>query len=471
MDPEDPRARVAYHRIVMRETEVCVHRDLPPVRMWSYGGSVPGPTLETRSGRGLLVEWVNELPARHFLPIDPGLCGKGPPPPEVRAAVHVHGARVRPESDGNPDDWFVPGNARISHYPNRQDAALLWYHDHAMGISRLNQYAGLFGLFVIRDDEEDALDLPRGPHEVPLVICDRLFTAEGQLRYPVSSMPDAPWVPEVYGDALLVNGTLYPYLDVEPRRYRLRVLNASNARFYYLSLAGGRRFHQIGTDQGLLPAPVEVDSVTLAPAERADLIVDFSAAAGQRVVLKSQALELMEFRVGPGRGVGAAPLPARLRPIAAIPPAAAVKTRRLTLNQYQDPKTHMMLMLLNGTRWRDPVTETPELDSVEIWELVNVTEDTHPIHLHLVRFQVLDRQGFDVDELLASGTLSLHGQRVPPSPAEAGWKDTVRADAGLVTRIVIRFEGYLGRYAWHCHVLEHEANEMMRPFQVVAARG
>jgi spore coat protein A len=451
----------------MQPAEVRIHRDLPPVRMWTYGGSVPGPTIEARSGRPLLVEWHNDLPTKHFLPVDPNLCGKGERLPEVRAAVHVHGARVPRESDGYPDDWFTPGRSTLSRYPNRQDAALLWYHDHAMGISRLNQYAGLFGLFVIRDEVEDALDLPKGPFEVPLVICDRLLDEGGQLHYPTSGMPDAPWVPEVYGDAMLVNGKLYPYLDVLPGPHRLRVLNASNARSYYLSLSNGQAFHQIGTDQGLLPAPVAVDRVTLAPAERADLVVDFRAAAGQSVVLKSQAFDLMQFRVAAGAGPETK-LPGRLRPIAPLSASAAVKTRTLTLNEYKDPRTHMMLMLLNGTRWRAPVTESPVLDSVEIWELVNLTEDTHPIHLHLVRFQVLDRQAFDVDEYMGSGVMRPLGKRIPPAPNEAGWKDTVRADAGLITRIIIRFEGYAGRYAWHCHVLEHEANEMMRPYDVVA---
>ncbi len=430
-DPDSPGTRIPYHRIAMRPAEVHVHRDLPPVRMWTYDGTVPGPTLEVRGGQPILVEWVNELPAKHFLPIDPTLCGKGPPPPQVRTAVHVHGSKTRPESDGNPDDWYTPGHARVSHYPNQQEAATLWYHDHAMGISRLNQYAGLFGLFLIRDDAEDALDLPRGAHEVPLVLSDRLFDAEGQLRYPVSARPESPWVPEVLGDALLVNGTLSPYLDVEPRPYRLRVLNASNGRTYYLALSNGQRFHQIGSDQGLLPAPVAMDRLTLAPAERADVIVDFSAAAGQRIVLESQAFELMQFRVGASAGAASPPLPALLRAVTPIPPSAAVKTRRLTLNEYQDPRTHMMMMLLNAARWRDPVTETPELDSVEIWELVNTTEDTHPIHLHLVRFQLLDRQPFDADAFLATGKMQLVGQPVPASGGEAGWKDTVRADAGL----------------------------------------
>jgi spore coat protein A len=469
-DPDDPHAQIPFYRVVMRETETRIHRDLPPVRVWSYGGSVPGPTIEVRGGRGVLVEWRNELPAKHFLPVDPRLCGKAEPLPEVRAVVHVHGAKARPESDGYPENWFLPGSSTVSHYPNRQDAAMLWYHDHAMGVSRLNQYAGLFGLFVIRDEVEDALDLPRRAHEIPLVIFDRLLDEGAQLFYPTSDMPEAPWVPEVQGDAILVNGKLYPYLDVEPRAYRFRVLNASNSRFYHLSLSNGGRFHQIGTDQGLLRAPAEIDRTTLAPAERADLVIDFSTLAGQRLVLKNQALELLEFRVSGSASASTSPvpLPARLRPIAPLLPGQAIKTRTHTLNEYEDPKTHMMLMLLNGTRWNAPVTETPELDSIEIWELVNTTEDTHPIHLHLVRFQILDRQTFDVDGYLLNGKLKLLGERVPPAPEEAGWKDTVRANGGLITRIIIRFEGFAGRYAWHCHVLEHEANEMMRPYQVVA---
>jgi spore coat protein A len=493
-DPRHPGRQIDLFRVTMREARARVHRDLPPTRFWTYGGSVPGPTIETRSGRGLLIEWRNELPERHFLPIDHGLCGAGASQPHVRTVVHVHGAKAPPESDGYPDTWYTPGHAATYHYPNQQDAATLWYHDHAMGIERLNHYAGMFGLFLIRDELEDALDLPRGPHEIPLVICDRLFDADGQLRYPTSGVAESPWVSEVYGDAFLVNGKIFPYLEVEPRRYRLRVVNASNSRPYYLSLSNGQTFHQIGTDQGLLPAPAALQSLTLASAERADLIIDFSRAAGQTVILRSQAFQLMQFRVG-ARSVSRAGnagdsgdagntgssgklawqtaepadwLPARLRPVVKIPLSAAVKRRTLTLNEYMDPKTHVMLMLLNGTRWHEPVTERPQLDSVELWSLVNLTEDTHPIHLHLVRFQIVDRQPFDADEYLTSGTMLLQGKPVPPPPNEAGWKDTVRADPGTVTRIIARFEGYPGRYVWHCHLLEHAANEMMRPFEVVA---
>jgi len=467
-DPREPGAPIAYYRVAMRPVEVAVHRDLPPTTMWGYGGSVPGPTIETRSGRGLLIEWRNELPDKHFLPIDHALCGSGPDRPEVRTVVHVHGAKVPPESDGHPESWYVPGSSAVYHYPNRQDAATLWYHDHAMGIERLNQYAGLFGVFLIRDDLEDALHLPSGPYEIPIVLADRLFDAAAQLVYPTSGMPDAPWVSEVHGDALLVNGKLFPYLEVEPRRYRFRVVNASNSRFYYLSLSNGQLVHQIGTDQGLLPSPAPQKIVTLAPAERADLLVDFSGAAGQNVFLQTQASQLMQFRVGGGPSAKAAPLPAMLRQVAKIPESSAARTRTLTLNEYEDPKTHVMLMLLNATRWKEPVTEKPALGTVEIWTFVNLTEDTHPIHLHLVRFQVLDRQLFDADEYLTSGTMRLVGKPLSPEASEAGWKDTVRAEPGKITRIIVRFEGYAGRYLWHCHVLEHAANEMMRPFEVVA---
>jgi len=467
-DPDDPATPISYYRVPMVEAELRFHRDVPPARVWSYGGTVPGPIIEARSGHGVLVEWSNELPDRHFLPVDHSLHGAHEGQPEVRAIVHVHGAKAPPGSDGYPEDAYPPGHSVVSHYPNRQDATLLWYHDHAMGLERLNQYAGLFGLYVIRDEVEEALGLPSGAYEVPLVLCDRLFYADGQLNYPTSGMPESPWISELYGDAHLVNGKLFPYLDVEPRRYRFRVVNSSNSRFYYLSLSNGQPFHAIGSDQGLLAAPVEVKMVTLAPAERADLIVDFSGSAGQNVVLQSQSFPLMQLRVAAGEGAKPPQLPARLRTVPLLPARTAVKTRTLTLNQYENPTTHVMLMLLNGTYWKQPVTETPELDSVEIWSFVNLTEDTHPIHLHLVRFQVLDRQVFDVDGYLTTGTMVRQGAPLPPEPTEAGWKDTVRVPPGLITRIITRFEGYAGRYVWHCHVLEHAANEMMRPFEVVA---
>jgi spore coat protein A len=467
-DPRGGRGEVPYYRVSMRAAELRVHRDLPPTPVWSYGGEVPGPTFETRSGQALMVEWANDLPARHFLPIDRTLHGAHADAPEVRAVVHVHGAKAPSESDGYPEDWLVPGSAKIALYPNEQDAATLWYHDHAMGLERLNQYAGLFGLFLVRDAIEDGLGLPDGRREVPLVLCDRLFYADGQLRYPTSSNPASPWVSEVNGDAILVNGKLTPYLDVEPRAYRFRLVNAANSRFFDLSLSNGRPFQLIGADQGLLPAPVEQTRLTLAPGERGDLVVDFGAMSGETIHLRTGVVDLLQIRVAAGGADKARPLPKVLRRIDRFKEADAVTTRTLTLGEYTDPKAPRMLMLLDDKYWRDPVSERPKLSTVEIWSLMNLTGDSHPIHLHLVRFQVLDRQLFDADEYQTSGAMHLLGPRLPPEPGERGWKDTVRAYPGAITRIAARFEGYAGKYVWHCHVLEHAANEMMRPFEVVA---
>jgi len=466
--PSSPKLTLPCYRIAAQAMEMKVHRDLKPTRFWSYGGSVPGPTLEARSGDGLLVEWVNELPHQHFLPIDYRLHGAEADKPQVRTVAHLHGAKTRPESDGYPEDWIVPGKSALYHYPNQQDAAMLWYHDHAMGINRLNIYAGLFGSFFVRDAAEDALNLPSGKYEVPLALFDRLLTPDGQLYYPVYDKPEAPWVPEVFGDAILVNGKLYPYLEVEPRKYRFRVLNASNGRFYHLAFQNGLEFHQIGTDQGLLPAPVPLKSFLIAPAERADLVVDFSQHRGEQIVLKNDAFTVMQFRVSANKVEDNSSLPKALRPVPKIPESQAVKIRVFTLDEYKNLVGESILLLLNGTYWHQPIIEKPVLNTTEIWSFVNPTDDTHPIHLHLVRFQILDRQHYEPWIYQTKNELKFLGPRELPAPSEAGWKDTVRADGKMVTRIIVPFEGFTGRYVWHCHILEHEDNEMMRPYEVVA---
>lgn len=466
-EPGSPGHQLPYYRIAMRQTEARLHRDLPPAQLWTFGGTFPGPTFQMRSGHGAWIEWVNDLPERHFLPIDHTLHGAEADKPEVRTVVHVHGAKAPPESDGYPEDWYTRGKSAAYYYPNRQEPAALWYHDHAMGINRLNIYAGLLGLYLVRDATEDALQLPRGPYEIPLVICDRLLKKDGSLDYPVSGRPDAPWVPEVFGNALLVNGKLFPYLEVEPRLYRFRLLNASNGRFYHLSLTNGQEFHAIGTDQGLLPAPLKIESFVIAPGERVDLLVDFRGRGGERLVLRSDSFELMQIRVARGPQSRDASLPAALRPVVPIPESAAARTRIVTINEYMNGAGESMKMLLNGAHWDMPITEKPVLNSVEIWSIANPTEDSHPIHLHLVRFQVLDHRRYDAYAFRMTGQIRYTGPVEPPEPTESGWKDTVRAHAGMVTRIIARFEGYVGRYVWHCHVLEHEDNEMMRPFEVV----
>jgi len=479
--PADPAVKIPYYRIPMRQFESKLHRDLKPTRLWGFGACSPGPTFETRSGQGLLVEWANELPSTHFLPIDQSIHGAESDKPEVRTVVHLHGAKAPAESDGYPENWYVPGKSAICHYPNRQDAAMLWYHDHALGINRLNVFAGLLGVFLVRDEFEDSLALPRGKYEIPLVIYDRILDLDGQLNYPVSGDPKKPWTPEVFGDAFVVNGKISPYLEVEPGKYRFRVLNGSNARFIHLSLSEGQGLYQIGTDQGLLPAAIRLERLTLAPGERADLIVDFAGLAGSNIVLKNDtAITVMQFRVakiGSGnansretnsRETGA--LPRSLRPVPKTAESAAVETRMLSLVEVDDLKQRPVTMLLNNAHWDMPVTENPKLDSTEIWELINTTDDSHPIHLHLVRFQILDRRSFDVAAYWTTGQLKYTGAPTLPDPGEAGWKDTVRADPAMVTRIITKFEGFTGRYVWHCHILEHEDNEMMRPFEVIAAR-
>jgi spore coat protein A len=472
--PEQAGHRIPYYRMAMRECREKVHRDLPPTGMWSFENSFPGPTIEVKSGEGAMVEWANELPARHFLPIDHTLHGADRSLPEVRSVIHLHGGRTPAGSDGYPEAWVVPGKTQSCFYPSKQDAALLFYHDHTMGINRLNIYAGMQGLFIVRDAQEAALHLPSGKYEVPLLISDRLLSKDGQLVYPVSEHPDRPWVPEVFGNAILVNGKLLPYMDVEPRRYRLRIMNGSNGRFYRLSLANKAEMQVIGNDQGLLSAPVVVKRVPLAPAERVDIVVDFAAMAGTHVKLVSDSFDIMEFRVAGkdsrrGGGIDMSALPTALRPALRLDPATAVRTRRLTLDERMDDIQRSMGMLLNKTPWHAPITEKPMLGTTEIWELVNLTDDSHPIHLHLVRLQILDRRRFDQFEYQAKGTLRFTGPALPPEGHEAGWKDTVRADPGMVTRIIVPFEGYAGRYVWHCHILEHEDNEMMRPYEVLPA--
>jgi spore coat protein A len=473
--PADSSLKLPYYRIAMRQIESKMHRDLKPTRIWAYGSSSPGPTFDVRSGQEIFVEWQNQLPSQHFLPIDHRIHGAEADKPEVRTVVHLHGAKTPPESDGYPESWYVPGKSAVYRYPNQQDAAMLWYHDHALGINRLNVFAGLLGIFLLRDDFEDSLNLPRGNYEIPLVFYDRILDLDGQLNYPVSGDPKAPWTPEVFGDAIVVNGKIFPYLDVEPRLYRFRVLNGANGRFFHLSLSNNQMFHQIGTDQGLLPAPVELKRVVLAPGERADLIVDFSGSPGEQIVVKNDNFNVMQFRVAKNlldrNAHDTSALPSTLRPVPRIPESTAVRTRMLSLNEVGDKAQRPVMMLLNNAHWNMPVTENPVLNSTEIWNLINTTDDSHPIHLHLVRFQILDRRAFDTQTYLREQKLIALGPPIPPDPSEAGWKDTVRAEPGMITRIIIRFEGYTGRYVWHCHILEHEDNEMMRPYDVIRETG
>jgi spore coat protein A len=460
---------VPYYRVRIREVSHSMHRDLPPAKQWSYSDG-PGPVLfEAKQNEGVLIDWVNELPAKHILPIAGPMHGMEylAKAPATRTVTHLHGGRVPSISDGYPEDWFGPGYSKLCYYPNRQDATGLWIHDHAMGVSRLNVFAGLMGWYLLRDDVEIGLGLPSGKYELPLLIYDRSFDPQGQLYYP--NPPDeGAWAQEYLGDAMVVNGKVQPYHEVEARKYRLRIANTANSRFFSLALSNGQSFQVVGSDQGLLAAPMEMKRLVLAPAERTDLIVDFSHARGQNVNLISDALELVQFRVSKERVVDASVVPAKLMPIERIAEKSALRVREMTLNEFDGDNGEPMVMLLNRKHWVDPVTEYVKLDSIEIWSFINLTEDVHPIHLHMVHFQILDRQSFSTYDYLSDNTLRMTGPVIAPVVHEMGWKDVVQCPPETVTRIIVPFSGYAGRYLWHCHILEHEANDMMRPYVVIS---
>jgi len=275
----------------------------------------------------------------------------------------------------------------------------------------------------------------------------------------------------------LVNGKVWPYFEVEAKPYRFRLLNASNARVYRLFLSPAQNFFQIGSDGGLLDHPAEISSVLLAPSERADVIIDFSGREGRRLVLSNDAPApfpsggkliphvVMQFRVHPfpSDSLRRYSVPSALSEVKRIDEKTSIKARRLTLDEIMGSDGIQHKMLLNGKAFMDPITEDPALGTTEVWELVNATIDAHPIHLHAVHFQLLDRRGFDTRRYKEDGQV-VYGNRVlPPTAGESGWKDTILCPPGQVTRIIARFDGVPGKYVWHCHTLEHEDNEMMRP--------
>ncbi len=505
MPSSGSRQGATFYDIAMTQFAQQLHSELPPTTVWGYNGTFPARTIEARRGKPVLVRWRNELPVEHLFHIDHTLHGAGLANPDVRTVTHLHGGHVPSASDGYPEAWFGVGGEDTYYYPNDQRPTTLWFHDHALGITRLNVYAGLAGFYLLREPREARLKLPKGDYEIPIVLQDRTFQPDGQLWYPDMIEP------EFFGDTSVVNGRVWPYLEVEPRRYRFRFLNGSNSRFYRMrmfesDLAGtlstptvaGPDFHQIGTDGGLLETPATRQRLLLAPGERADVVIDFGDAEGQNFVLRNNAPspfkggqgeevddspgdefplpDIMQFRVKQRKGNRADPsrLPYRLSTIEPIPESAADKVRTLTLVEDEDEFGRLLLLLgvdepglRDGLKWEAETTEIPELGTVEIWELLNLTEDVHPIHLHLVMFQLLDRQPLDVDAYLDNGEIITTGPPIQPEPFEEGWHDTVHANPGEITRIIVPFEGFTGNYVWHCHILEHEDHEMMRTFRVI----
>lgn len=472
-----------YYKIVMHETKHQFHKSFPLTTVWGYNGVYPGPTIEAERDKTVFVKWVNALPQKHLFPIDRTLHGTMDNP-DVRTVVHLHGAHVASDSDGYPEAWYTKNytytgpafNRKVYEYPNRQKGATLWYHDHAIGITRLNVYAGLTGFYLIRDPIEKKLRLPGGKFDIPLMIQDRSFHADGSLFYPENTTPPAPVNPSVQpffnGNTIAVNGKLWPYLKVEPRKYRLRILNASNTNAYTLRLGDGRTFYQVATDGGLLEKPVKLETLPLEPAERAEIIIDFSSFKGKKMILQNMAGEgdmgvIMRFDVTlPLSGRDTSQIPETLQPDQPLKEEQADKTRLLTLDAFTD-EFERPVLVLDHRMWDDPVTEKPLVDSTEIWKFINVTAFPHPIHIHLVQFKVLHRRPFDLERFQEDGSIVYTGPEIEPEEHERGWKDTVKADPGMITSVIMEFKEYAGDYVWHCHILEHEDYDMMRPMRVI----
>jgi len=513
----------------------------------------------------------------------------------IPAVVHLHGGEVPPELDGGPDAWFTSdgafkghgyysyagaaGNEAIYIYPNTQEASPIWFHDHTLGATRLNVYAGLAGGYLVTDPANDPANLPG---LVPLIIQDRMFDTTVQLFFPnVGINPEHPfWIPEFMGDVICVNGKAWPFFNIEPKRYRFLFLNGSNARTYEMSfqISGQGKsptFWQIATDGGYLDAPAAVQKLILMPGERADVIIDFAGfAPGTKMILQNSAKspypggrppkgstegQVMQFSVVAATG-GAdttfnpalggslrSPMVRLINPTSGTLAAGITvdKTRQLTLNEVMGMRNKVggiqypggpLEILVNNTKWSGesartyndftPITvngittqysELPQEGDTEVWEIVNLTADAHPMHWHLVQFQLMNRQSFDLKNYTAAYNLAfpgglyipgfgpplnyntgnmralgvnpditpfLMGAALPPAVNEAGWKDTIMVPPGMVTRIVVRWaptdlptatpksglfypfdpsDGFQHGYVWHCHIIDHEDNEMMRP--------
>ncbi|MFS1301310.1 multicopper oxidase family protein [Streptosporangium longisporum] len=459
--------RPGHYEVVQRQARMEIVPGTS-TEVWGFDGTFPGPTFRLRRASPVTVRVRNRLP--------------------VPTSTHLHGGVTPPGSDGYPTDlvvgeghvfrpptgghahhgaaagasgWTLHQGFRDYAYPLDQPAATLWYHDHRMDFTAPQVWRGLAGFAIVEDDEEDALPLPGGERDVPLMICDRAFAEDGSFRYPSKDpgLLESPGVEDAYmegveGDVILVNGAPWPVLEVSATRYRLRLLNASNARRYRLRLTPGGRFTQIGSDAGLLAAPVTHEAITIAPGERFDVVVDFSAhPVGTDVTMvntlgSGRTRDVMRFRVArraredatvPARLAGSAPAGPALRP-------ASATTRRFDFRRTGQGAG--AAWTINGVPFRPgtPLAR-PRLGSTEVWRLTS--DFHHPVHVHLAHFQVLSRNGR------------------APAATDGGWKDTVDVRPYETVDVLVRFEGFRGRYMMHCHNLEHEDMAMMADFEVV----
>jgi FtsP/CotA-like multicopper oxidase with cupredoxin domain len=433
LSPARRDATTDYYEIVQRETFAEI---LPGMRtrIWGYNGSFPGPTIEGHHGRMTVVTYKNDL--------------------RVPTVAHLHGGITHSESDGFPTDTVLPGESRRCQYDNTGRPSTLWYHDHSVRGTGRNLYMGLAGLYLLKTDDEIDAQLPHGEYDIPLMLQDRQFTSDGELEYDHQGHHGAT------SRVMLVNGAPWPVLDVSARKYRFRIVNASNAMPVLLALTNHHPLIQIATDQGLLPSPVVSSTIALAMAERVEVVIDFARCPlGSQVILENRRADgplrrVMRFDVVRSKRDDSI-VPERLADIEPLQPSRAVCTRTFVFSGQPT------LGVPPGVRWMingeafDPlrVDAKPRLDDIEVWRFVNRPfigrTMLHPVHTHLAPFQILRRNGR------------------APLRQEAGWKDTVAIEDGEEVDVIIRWSGYRGRYVLHCHNLEHEDHSMMARVDVI----
>ena len=483
---------VLQYSVSVEPASQSAHSELPDTDLWTYNGAWPAATIVATKDQPIEVTYINNLPSggggnrgSNILEVD--TCAHGPNyyGDSKRIVTHLHGAHVASRFDGQPEYTILPGEMDVYEYSNNQEPGILWYHDHALGITRLNVYSGMAGFYLMADeldtlDETNAFGFPSGEFEIGLAIQDRTFNPDGSLFYN-AQLEDA-----FKGDKLVVNGKVWPYLNVKQGKYRFRLVNGSQSREYTLRLenitdpGNDPSFVLVGTDLGLVSAPIDLGTTIgmFSPAERMDVVVDFAGfAAGTEIVLRNDEVtpprlpNVMKFIVTNESGYTGS-VETVLRPVEPMPETSADVTRyfRLTKNNAvicsTDPTRTVNEWLIEsldgpgpdanviGKHW-DDISEFPVLGTREVWEFENPTGMMHPMHVHLVRFQVVSK-------------FTISGQEIPLEPWELNtWKDTVRVPPKSRVRIIMDFEDYLGRFPQHCHILDHEDHEMMRQFQTI----
>ncbi|KAL5553386.1 hypothetical protein UlMin_040787 [Ulmus minor] len=512
-------------KIGMFEKKWKFHRDLPATPVFAYGESkhkatIPGPTIEALQGIPTQVTWQNHLPSKHILPYDKTIPTAEPSHKKggVPTVVHLHGSIGEASSDGNSNSWFTRNfkdvgptwTKKTYRYNNHQHPGTLWYHDHAMGLTRVNLLAGLIGSYVIRHPEvEGPLGLPAGDEfDRTLVVFDRSFYKNGSIY--MDSIGNNPsihpqWQPEYFGDTIVVNGKAWPRMIVRRRKYRFRIINTSNARFFRFFFSNGLRFIHVGSDSAYLKKPVLTKDFLLGPSEITDVIVDFSNSKTSSAILQNDApypypsghqvieanSKVMKFVIHNNKELDTWRVPRSLIHYPNAELSSAARTRYIAMYEYTsdiDEPTHLYL---NGMPYEAPVTETPKAGTSEVWNVINLTEDNHPLHIHLGLFVALEqRELVNVEEFKSCMTKHndavkceigkyARGRKIEGPAHEKGWKNVYKMRPGFVTKILVRF-AYIHSngsyvfdateepgYVYHCHILDHEDNAMMRPFKIV----